>query len=37
MDTQGVLPPDQDMSIPIIVPQGFKEVIMSESVLRVLR
>ncbi|KAM0542737.1 hypothetical protein ACHAPJ_012670 [Fusarium lateritium] len=33
MGAQGVLPPDQDMSIPIIAPEGFMEAIMSESIL----
>ncbi|ETS84168.1 hypothetical protein PFICI_02193 [Pestalotiopsis fici W106-1] len=33
MGAQGVLPPDQDMSIPIIAPEGFIEAIMSESIL----
>lgn len=33
MGAQGVLPEDQDMSIPIIAPEGFLEAIMSESVL----
>lgn len=33
MGAQGVLPPDQDMSIPIIAPEGFIEAVMSESIL----
>lgn len=33
MGAQGVLAKDQDMSIPIIAPEGFIEAIMSESVL----
>ncbi|KAH8894802.1 Metallo-hydrolase/oxidoreductase [Thozetella sp. PMI_491] len=33
MGAQGVLPPDQDMSIPIIAPEGFMEAIMSESII----
>ncbi|KAJ4244603.1 hypothetical protein NW762_014459 [Fusarium torreyae] len=33
MGAQGVLPPDQNMSIPIIAPEGFMEAIMSESIL----
>lgn len=33
MGAQGVLPRDQDMSIPIIAPEGFMEAIMNESIL----
>ncbi|KAH8662406.1 beta-lactamase-like protein [Xylariales sp. PMI_506] len=33
MGAQGVLPPDQDMSIPIIAPEGFMEAVMSESII----
>ncbi|KAK9797621.1 putative Metallo-beta-lactamase domain-containing protein [Seiridium cardinale] len=33
LGAQGVLPPDQDMSIQIITPEGFMEAVMGESIL----